>query len=145
MFINRLILKQLREWTTDNTQQYGWIFFCFCFCLFAFSRAAPVAHGGSQARGLIGAVAGLCHSNTGSEPCLRPTPQPTAMPDTQPTEQDQGLNPQLHGSQSDSLTTAPQRDLLWVNLNKIVLSKRSQTKITAFLTIPFIWKYSKDR
>ena len=24
--------------------------FCFCFCNFAFSRAAPVAHGGSQGR-----------------------------------------------------------------------------------------------
>jgi len=53
-------------------------------CLFAFSRAAPMAYGGSQARGPIGAVAtGLhpSHSNTGSEPCLRPTPQLTATPD----------------------------------------------------------------
>ena len=44
-------------------------FFFFC-CLFAFSRAAPVACGGSQARGLIGAIAaGLhqSHSNAGSE------------------------------------------------------------------------------
>ena len=56
----------------------------FFFCLFAFSRAALVAFGGSQARGLIGAVAaGLCqsHSNVGSKPRLRPTPQLTAMPD----------------------------------------------------------------
>ena len=49
------------------------------FCLFAFSRAAPAAYGGSQARGLIRAVAaGLhqSHSNVGvgSEPHLRPTP-----------------------------------------------------------------------
>ena len=29
----------------------------FFFCLFAFSRAASVAHGDSQARDLIGAVA----------------------------------------------------------------------------------------
>ena len=29
----------------------------FVFCLFAFSRAASAAHGDSQARGLIGAVA----------------------------------------------------------------------------------------
>ena len=29
----------------------------YLFCLFAFSRAAPAAYGGSQARGLIGAVA----------------------------------------------------------------------------------------
>ena len=56
-----------------------------------FFRAAPVAYGGSQARNPIGAVAaGLCqsqsHSNSGSKPCLRPTPQLTAMPDAQPTE-----------------------------------------------------------
>ena len=40
-----------------------------------------MAHGGSQARGLIGAVAtGLrqSHSNAGSEPRLQPTPQLTA-------------------------------------------------------------------
>ena len=56
----------------------------FFFFLFAFSRAAPTAHGGSQARGQIGAVAtGLrqSHSNTGSEPHLQPTPEFTAMPD----------------------------------------------------------------
>ena len=43
-----------------------------------------MAHGGSQARGLIGAVAaGLrqSHSNAESELCLQPTPQVTAMPD----------------------------------------------------------------
>ena len=54
------------------------------FCLFAFSRAAPAAYGGSQARGLIRAAAtGLCqsHSNAGSEPHLQPTPQLTATPD----------------------------------------------------------------
>ena len=45
------------------------------FCLF---RAAPVAYGGSQARGPIGAIAaGLhhSHSNVGSKVHLRPTPQ----------------------------------------------------------------------
>ena len=43
-----------------------------------------MAHGSSQARGLIGTVvAGLhqSHSNEGSEPNLRPTPRFTAMPD----------------------------------------------------------------
>ena len=35
---------------------FYFIYFLF-FCLFAFSRAAPVAYGGSQARDLIGAVA----------------------------------------------------------------------------------------
>ena len=56
----------------------------FFVCLFAFSRATPMAYGGSQARGLIGTVAaGLrhSHSNVGSEPRLRPTPQLTATPD----------------------------------------------------------------
>ena len=38
------------------------------------------------------------HSNAGSEPRLQPTPQLTATPDRQPTEQGQGLNPQPHGS-----------------------------------------------
>ena len=50
------------------------------YCLFAISWA----YGGSQARGLIGAVAaGLrqSHSNVGSEPRLQPTPQLTATPD----------------------------------------------------------------
>ena len=57
--------------------------FFFVF-FFAISWAAPTAYGGSQARGLIGAVAtGLrqSHSNAGSEPCLQPTPQLTATPD----------------------------------------------------------------
>jgi len=50
----------------------------------SFFRATPAAYGGSQARGLIGAAAtGLhhSHSNAGSEPRLRPTPQLMAMPD----------------------------------------------------------------
>ena len=70
----------------------------FAFCLF---RAAPKACGGSQARGRIRATAaGLqhSHSNAGSKPRLRPTPQLKAMPDLLPTEQGQGLNPQPHGT-----------------------------------------------
>ena len=40
-----------------NTKFYRlYLSFTF-FCLFAFSRATPAAYGGSQARGLIGAVA----------------------------------------------------------------------------------------
>ena len=52
--------------------------------LFVFSRAAPMARGGSQTRGLIGAVAASLHhshSNARSEPCLQPTPQLMATPD----------------------------------------------------------------
>ena len=57
------------------------LFFFFVYLLFLW--AAPTAYGGSQARGLIGAVAtGLhqSHSNAGSEPRLQPTPQLMAMP-----------------------------------------------------------------
>ena len=56
------------------------IFFLSFFCLFCLFRGAPAAHGGSQARGPIGATAtGLCHShnNTRSKPRLQPTQQPT--------------------------------------------------------------------
>ena len=56
----------------------------YLFVVVAFSRAAPAAYGGSQARGLIGAVAaGLrqSHSNVGYELRLRPTPQLMATPD----------------------------------------------------------------
>ena len=63
---------------------FNFIFLNFYFCLFMISWAAPAAYGGSQARGQIGAVAtGLrqSHSNAGSEPHLRPTPQLTAMQD----------------------------------------------------------------
>ena len=48
----------------------------YFFLIFFILRAAPVAHGNSQARGQIRATAaGLCHShsNTGSEPPLKPT------------------------------------------------------------------------
>ena len=60
-----------------------------------------MAYGGYQARGQIGAVAASrhqSHSNTGPEQRLQPTPQLTATPDCQPTEQGQGSNLQPHGS-----------------------------------------------
>ena len=47
---------------------------------FVFPRAVPAAYGGSQASGVIGAVA-TSHSNAGPELRLRPTPQLTATPD----------------------------------------------------------------
>ena len=58
---------------------------CVCVCVLSF-RVTPAAHGVSQARGLIGAIAaGLCHShsrsNARSEPCLGPTPQLMTTPD----------------------------------------------------------------
>ena len=78
-------------------------FFFFLFFLFFFGlfRATPTVNRSSQARGLIRAVAtGLnqSHSNAKSKPHLRPTPQLMATPDPQPTERDQGLNPQPCGS-----------------------------------------------
>uniref|UniRef100_A0A8C3W6Q4 Phosphatidylinositol 5-phosphate 4-kinase type-2 gamma n=1 Tax=Catagonus wagneri TaxID=51154 RepID=A0A8C3W6Q4_9CETA len=69
-----------------NFFSFSFFFFFLSFCYF---RAAPAACGGSQARGLIGAVAaGLrqSHSSTGSKLRLRPIPQLTATPDPQPTE-----------------------------------------------------------
>ena len=63
-------------------------YLCFIFLLlllFFFFRSALAAYGGSQARGLIGAIAaGLhhSHSNARSEPRLPPTTaQLTATPD----------------------------------------------------------------
>ena len=56
----------------------------FPFFFFRLFRAAPMDYRGSQARGPIGAAAaGLphSHSNTGSEPRLRPAPQLTTTPD----------------------------------------------------------------
>ena len=64
---------------------YVYIFACLFVCFWSFfSRAAPVAYGGSQARGLIGAVATSLlqsHSNARSELHLQPTPQLTATLD----------------------------------------------------------------
>ena len=57
------------------------LFFFFFFCLF---MAAPEAYGGSQASGLIRAVAaGLHHSHSQarSKPHLQPIPLLLAMPD----------------------------------------------------------------
>ena len=56
------------------------VFFVFCL----FSKAAPMAYGGSQTRGPIGAVAPHLlhsHSNMGSKPRLQPTPQLMTTPD----------------------------------------------------------------
>ena len=56
--------------------------YLFFFCLLSAFRATPAACGGSQERGPIRATAtGLCHSNAGSKPRLRPTLQLTATPD----------------------------------------------------------------
>ena len=55
------------------------ILFIYLFCLF---KATPIANGGSQARGPIGATAArLYHSNARSKLYLQPTPQLMATPD----------------------------------------------------------------
>ena len=69
LIFNELVLD-IPSW-----MQNSFLFVCFVFCLFT---NAFTAYGGSQARGLIRAVAaGLCHShgNARSEPHLQFTPQ----------------------------------------------------------------------
>ena len=63
-----------------NNHNTSRVFFPFSFFLF---RAAPVAYGGSQARGRIGAIAADLHhsySSTRFEPHLQTTPQLMATP-----------------------------------------------------------------
>ena len=72
--VSDIVLRGPESATTNCIVCQQILFFFFLFCLF---RAEPKAYGGSQARGLNGAVAaGLCHShdNARSEPRLRPTP-----------------------------------------------------------------------
>ena len=72
----------------------------FFFIVFCFS-GPHLRYGSSQTRGRIGAAAaGLrhSHSNTGSGPHLRPTPQLTAVLDPSSTERGQGSNLPPHGS-----------------------------------------------
>ena len=60
----------------------------------------PTAYAGSQVRDRFGAfAAGLCHSysNTKFEPHLQTSPQFTATPDPEPTEQGQRSNLHPHG------------------------------------------------
>ena len=76
------------RWLVPYLTEPQWDFltlflFIFPFLILLF-RATPIEYGGSQAKGLIRAVAtGLyqSHSNEGSEPRLQPTPQLTAMLD----------------------------------------------------------------
>ena len=80
MYMRERFSVNVGNHTVTNDMRY----FFFLSFFFGISWATPAAYGGSQARGLIGAVAtSLCqrHSNAGSEPCLQPTSQLTAMPD----------------------------------------------------------------
>ena len=76
-------MNLVKLWDTKSIHRISCISFGGC----------GMAHEGSQARGHIGATAAsLCHShsNMGSEPHLRTTPQFMAMPDPWPTEWGQG-------------------------------------------------------
>ena len=77
-----LFLWGVRAVVSQRDSQELFPYFFFFFLLF---RAVLAAYGGSQARGLIrrATPASLhhSHSNVGSEPHLRPTPQLTATPD----------------------------------------------------------------
>lgn len=66
------------------------------------------------------------HSNTGSKPHLRPTPQLMAAPDPQPTEQSQGSNLCPHG-RSGSLTAEPQWELQNPNFSHSVYMMGKQS------------------
>ena len=79
------------------------LFFFFFFCLFVFClfRAAPVADGGSQAGGRIGAVAaGLDHSHSNARSWRCWIPNPLSWFPNPPAGQVSNSHP--HGSQSDS-------------------------------------------
>ena len=63
---------------------YMYVFIYLFYLLFCLLRAAPAAHGGSQARGPVGAAAASLlhsHSDMRSELCLQLTPQLMAIPD----------------------------------------------------------------
>ena len=71
-------------WVTQVVQVFFVVVVVAGVGLFVISWATPSAYRSSQARGRIGTTAtSLCqsHSNEGSEPCLQPTPQLTAVPD----------------------------------------------------------------
>jgi len=90
--------RQKKKYKASGLTLNFFIVFVLCVCVF--SRAAYVAYGGSQAKGLIRAVAtGLHqgHNNSGSEPRLRPTPQLTATPDPLSEARDQTHNLMVPG------------------------------------------------
>ena len=103
-----------------------------------------MAYGGSQARGLIGAVAaGLyqSHSNPRSKPRPQPTPQLTAMLDPQPTERGQGSNPQPHGSQSVSFLLCHNRNSVKKPIFLNSPYKLTKKLLQAISHLKFQWKF----
>ena len=97
---------------SNSTCSIGILSFFFFFLFF---RATPAPYGCSQARWQIIQATAAYHSHnpSGSELCLQPTPQLTAVLGPYPTEQGQGSNPHPHEYQSGSLPLSHQRKLHW--------------------------------
>ena len=90
----KIIPQTLELWSELESFFYLFIYY---FLLF---RAEPEAYGSSQARDqIVAAAANLhhSHSNARLEPCLPPTPELTATPGPQPTEQGLRWNQNPHG------------------------------------------------
>ena len=120
------------KWTRMVTERIFNIKLFFCF--FCFFRATPSAYGGSQARGQIWAVAaGLhhSHSNMGSKPRLRPTPQLTATTRSLTHWEMSGIQPAL-------LKDASQIHCRWATTGMTTLSsflKNKQKTVGIFVKL----------
>ena len=91
-------LMRKKQW--EPTVNFLPAHYCFLFVCLLFGAPNFMAYRNSQARGWVRAIAaGLCysHSNVGSEPHLRPTPQVKAMLDPRTTEWGQGSKLHPHG------------------------------------------------
>ena len=96
-----LLCKRLPFWSLSFLLFFFLSFFLSFFLYFLLFRATPATYGSSQARGRIGVTAASLlhsHSKTGSELHLLPTPELTATPDPESTEQGQGSNGHPYGS-----------------------------------------------
>ena len=95
---------------------------CSGFFFVLFSRAAPSAYGGSQARGRIRAVATSLHQSQSparSEPRVCPTPQFMATRVPSPTERGQGWKTGSSWRLVGFVSAEPRGDLLRVQLFQI--------------------------
>ena len=73
----RVLMSKLSILTYELLSWFTLLFIYLFILVYRLLRAPPTAYGGSQARGLIGAVAAILHhshSNARSEQCLRPSP-----------------------------------------------------------------------
>ena len=143
-----------RKWFVYLWGLFFWgVFFVLILVWFCLFRSTRTACGGSQARGQIGAVATSLHhshSNMGSKPYLRPTPQCTAMPDHNPQSKTRDW--------TCILMDARQIRFLWAMMgtpkevfnryvwkNIIILIKQQVTKCSCFPhTLRITYKLLKD-